>query len=110
MAHADFLRSKFTGALVGTGVGDAVGAGFEGMAPFDLQTIVAVLEERDVFRYTDDTHMMIGVAESLVAKGGFDGAHMAEVFASNYESEPWRGYGPGPPLLFRMFRPDYTQS
>ncbi len=104
MLPDDLLRSKFVGALIGTGVGDAVGAGFEGLAPFDLQTIETVLEERGVFRYTDDTHMMIGVAESLVAKEGFDGAHMTEVFTSNYEAEPWRGYGPGPPLLFRMFR------
>lgn len=104
MTAGDLLRSKFIGALTGTGVGDAVGAGFEGMAPFDLQTIETVLEERSVFRYTDDTHMMIGVAESLLAREGFDGAHMTEVFATNYEAEPWRGYGPGPPRLFRMFR------
>jgi len=101
---AESVRSKFLGALVGTGVGDALGAGFEGLAPFDLRTIEAVVGEREVLRYTDDTHMMIGVAESLVAKGGFDGEHMAEVFARNYEAEPWRGYGPGPPLIFRMLR------
>ncbi len=104
MLPDDLLRSKFIGALIGTGVGDAAGAGFEGLAPFDLQTIETVLKERDVFRYTDDTHMMIGLAESLVAREGFDGAHMMEVFASNYEAEPWRGYGPGPPRLFRMYR------
>lgn len=101
---AERVRSKFFGAFVGTGVGDALGAGFEGLAPFDLRTIEAVVEEREVFRYTDDTHMMIGVAESLAAKGGFDGEHMAEVFVRNYEAEPWRGYGPGPPLIFRMLR------
>ncbi len=101
---AESVRWKFLGALVGTGVGDALGAGFEGLSPFDLRTIEAVVGEREVLRYTDDTHMMIGVAESLAAKGGFDGEHMAGVFARNYEAEPWRGYGPGPPLIFRMLR------
>jgi poly(ADP-ribose) glycohydrolase ARH3 len=102
--HSDSLRAKFLGALVGTGVGDAVGAGFEGRPPFDSQLVESAIERKQVLRYTDDTHMMIGIAESLIEKGGFDGAHMADVFAQNYEAEPWRGYGPGPPVLFRMLR------
>ena len=53
-------------------------------------------------RYTDDTHMTIGMAESLVDRGRFDGAHMAQVFARNFNQEPWRGYGPGPPQVFRL--------
>jgi poly(ADP-ribose) glycohydrolase ARH3 len=55
-------------------------------------------------RYTDDTHMTIGVAESLVECGGFDGAHMAGRFIDNYSKEPWRGYGPGPPRVFRLIK------
>lgn len=53
-------------------------------------------------RYTDDTHMTIGVAESLIENCGFNGAHMAKRFANNYFKEPWRGYGPGPPRVFRL--------
>ena len=52
--------------------------------------------------YTDDTHMTIGVAESLLENKGFDGEHMAQTFIENYEAEPWRGYGPGPPRIFMM--------
>ena len=37
--------------------------------------------------------MMIGVAESLAAIGGFDGPDMARRFAENFEGH--RGYGPG---------------
>jgi poly(ADP-ribose) glycohydrolase ARH3 len=48
--------------------------------------------------------MTIGVAESLVENKGFNGEHMAQTFLRNYESEPWRGYGPGPPRIFRMIR------
>lgn len=43
--------------------------------------------------YTDDTQMMIGVAESLAACGGFDGADMARRFVENFD--PRRGYGAG---------------
>lgn len=52
--------------------------------------------------YTDDTHMTIGVAESLLECRGFDGTHMASRFVHNYAEEPWRGYGPGPPRVFRL--------
>ena len=55
-------------------------------------------------RYTDDTHMTIGMAESLVECGGFNGPHMAGRFVSNYLQEPWRGYGPGPPRVFKLIR------
>lgn len=100
--HTDLLRSKFLGALVGTAIGDALGAGFEGCEAADEGAILALAEERHVLRYTDDTHMMIGVAESLVAIRGFDGEHMSRRFIENYRHEPWRGYGPGPPRVFRM--------
>jgi len=98
------LRGKFLGALVGTAVGDAVGAGFEGRRAAETEAIEWAADRREILAYTDDTHMMIGMAESLVQKEGFDGEHMAHVFIRNYELEPWRGYGPGPPNIFRMIR------
>jgi poly(ADP-ribose) glycohydrolase ARH3 len=98
------LRAKFSGSLVGTAVGDAVGAGFEGRRVLESDVIGDLVARRELLAYTDDTHMMIGVAESLVQKEGFDGEHMARVFIKNYECEPWRGYGPGPPSVFRMIK------
>jgi len=98
------LKGKFIGALVGTAVGDAVGAGFEGRRAAEAEAIEWAADRREMLAYTDDTHMMIGMAESLVQKEGFDGEHMARVFIRNYEIEPWRGYGPGPPSIFRMIR------
>ncbi len=97
-------RLKFLGALVGTAVGDAVGAEFEGRHSAEPEAIKAVANQREVLVYTDDTHMMIGMAESLVSRRGFDGEHMALTFVRNYEREPWRGYGPGPPRVFRMIK------
>jgi len=98
------LKSKFLGALVGTGVGDALGAPFEGWPWVKPEVVEAVTERRKVLTYTDDTHMMIGVAESLVGIGGFNGEDMAQTFVRNYELEPFRGYGPGPPRIFRLIR------
>jgi len=98
------LKGKFLGALVGTAVGDAIGSGFEWQRVAELQAIEWAADRRELLAYTDDTHMMIGMAESLVQKEGFDGEHMAHVFIRNYEMEPWRGYGPGPPNVFRMIR------
>jgi poly(ADP-ribose) glycohydrolase ARH3 len=55
--------------MVGCAVGDALGAGC------------------GVFcgRWTDDTHMMIGVAESLISSKGFDGNHMAQTFVKKLQ-------------------------
>jgi len=102
------LKSKFVGSLVASGVGDAVGAGFEGWHVVEPGAIKAVADRRDVLTYTDDTHMMIGIAESLIENRGFDGEHMARTFVRNYEREPWRGYGPGPPRIFRLVRAGET--
>jgi len=94
------LRSKFVGCLVGSAVGDTLGSSFEGSWIFDLD----MEHEHFSGRWTDDTHMMIGVAESLIEKGGFDGSHVAQTFIRNYEDEPWRGYAYGPPQVFRWIR------
>jgi len=78
------LQSQFIGSLIGTALGDSLGEGHG--------------------RYTDDTAMTIGVAESLIASRGFDADHMARTFARNHAVEPWRGYGFGPPMIFKMMR------
>jgi poly(ADP-ribose) glycohydrolase ARH3 len=93
------LRSKFVGCLVGSAVGDALGSSLEGLRIPELK-----IEEGFSGRWTDDTHMMIGVAESLVEKKGFDGSHMAQTFIRNYEHEPWRGYAYGPPRVFKWIK------
>ena len=98
------LRSKILGSLMGTGVGDALGASLEGWRRVDEAEIRALAEKRPTLTYTDDTHMMIGVAESLIESKGFDGEHMTGRFMENYSREPFRGYGPGPPRVFRLIR------
>lgn len=100
----DILQLKFRGCLVGLALGDALGAPFEGARAVSRAEVYAAAERRKILRYTDDTHMAIGVAESLIACRGFDGSHMADTFVRNYEREPWRGYGPGPPRVFQRIK------
>jgi len=98
------LRSKFLGSLIGTAVGDALGASLEGWHMVDYNEVQALAEKRSLLIYTDDTHMAIGVAESLIENKGFNGEHMTNTFIRNYDLEPYRGYGPGPPRIFRMIK------
>lgn len=98
------LKSKFLGSLVGAAIGDGLGSWREGGKMARKGEIEYLSEKVKSLTYTDDTHMTIGVAESLIENKGFNGKHMAQTFIINYEAEPWRGYGPGPPRIFRMIR------
>ncbi len=104
MSSDESLRTRFRGALLGVAVGDGLGAPFEGTpsVPADELARLELEEEAGPLRYTDDTHMTIGLARSLLECGGFDGAHMATRFAADFSAEPWRGYGPGPPRVFAL--------
>ena len=68
-------RDRFLGCFLGQAIGDALGAPFEGI-PAD--TIfwgygkggdLLQIPSRTTLRYTDDTQMMIGVAETLLEHG-----------------------------------------
>jgi poly(ADP-ribose) glycohydrolase ARH3 len=99
------MKSKFIGALIGTAVGDASGAPLEGYSMDEVNSVCGGSDEVNSMcggsdtwemisgRYTDDTEMMIGVAESLIENKGFNGEDMALRFTENYD--PSRGYGPG---------------
>jgi poly(ADP-ribose) glycohydrolase ARH3 len=54
------------------------------------------------FRYTDDTAMAIGLAESIVRAKGIDQQNLGDTFALNFQREPWRGYAAGPPTIFSL--------
>lgn len=95
------LRGRFRGCLYGVALGDALGAPYEGRLSVPPERVAALDRDLGRLRYTDDTHMTIGVAESLIERDGFDGDHMARHLAKNFAAEPWRGYGPGPPKVFR---------
>lgn len=102
--HKGKLKSKFLGCLIGAAIGDGLGAWREGRRMAEKEDIASLAERVEELAYTDDTNMTIGVVESLIQSRGFDGEHMAQTFIKNYEAEPWRGYGPGPPKVFRMIK------
>ncbi len=102
--HKRKLKLKFLGCLIGAAIGDGLGSGQEGKGMAQSEKVESLVEKPEQLTYTDDTHMTIGVTESLVANKGFNGEHMAQTFLRNYETEPWRGYGPGPPRIFRMIK------
>lgn len=76
--------------MLSAALGDALGAGYGSGAEL---------------RYTDDAAMMIALAEHLLENyGEVDPLKLAWKFLEAYEAEPWRGYGPGPPRIFKMIR------
>lgn len=93
----DPILAKFIGCLVGTAIGDSLGARREGSP--------ASVESADLApRYTDDTALTIAVAESLAECRQFHYWHMAERFLKKYEQEPWRRYGHTLSRVFRLMR------
>ncbi|MBW1853502.1 MAG: ADP-ribosylglycohydrolase family protein [Deltaproteobacteria bacterium] len=92
------LKDKFIGSLLGTFAGDALGMPVEGYSHHTIKSqfnrACQMMEARlGKGTYTDDTEMMIAVAESLIACKGFNGPHMAQCFLDNFHLE--RGYGAG---------------
>jgi poly(ADP-ribose) glycohydrolase ARH3 len=94
------LRGKYLGGMIGSALGDAIGE----LAFFHphKETLCAHLEKLETYRYTDDTAMSIGIAESVVKTGCLDEQDLGETFRANFKCEPWRGYAPGPPTVFSM--------
>ncbi len=91
------------GALLGTFVGDALGMAYEGAAPDAIPERVE-MEEARLGRgtYTDDTQMMIAVAESLLEHGGVDQEGLGHAFLDAYDSR--RGYGSGTTEVLQLVR------
>lgn len=90
------------GALLGTFVGDALGMPFEGLPSSEIpQDLEMVAARRGRGTYTDDTQMMIALAESLIARGQVDEQHLAQAFQDAYD--PGRGYGGGTRRVLQLW-------
>ncbi len=100
-------EGRFAGALLGTFSGDALGMPFEGRTHRQIQKQVGRVDRMIHARlgagtYTDDTEMMIAVAESLMECRGFDGLDMARRFVDGFNPE--RGYGRGTVLALAQIK------
>lgn len=94
-------QDQFRGALLGTALGDAIGAPFEGRRTVARPDVEAWLASDAQLTWTDDTAMMLVLGRSLVSGDGMvDPQVLGDAFASAYHREPWRGYGAGPPRIF----------
>jgi poly(ADP-ribose) glycohydrolase ARH3 len=90
--------SRFSGCLLGSALGDAIGElAFHNT---NIERLSYKLEMVKELIYTDDTAMAIGIAESLLTKGYLDPEHLGETFQKNFHRESWRGYASGPPTIF----------
>jgi poly(ADP-ribose) glycohydrolase ARH3 len=94
------LWGKYLGCMLGSALGDAIGElAFRFPEEGRLRAAVAAAA---VLRYTDDTAMAIGLAESLIEKGKLDPHHLGQTLHRHFNREPWRGYASGPPFIFQL--------
>src|SRR4051812_20536366 len=102
------LPDRFRGCLLGLAVGDAVGSPFEGLDAYGIYTgfggarQIVAKPPVEVLTYTDDTQMMIAVAETLLRDGRIDEASLMAAFVENFEAG--RGYGQGARRLIETAR------
>jgi poly(ADP-ribose) glycohydrolase ARH3 len=94
------IKEKYLGGMVGSALGDAIGE--LAFLHCKKQDLCTQLDRSKQLRYTDDTAMSIGLAESILKTGCLDEQDLGETFRNNFGKEPWRGYASGPPALFSM--------
>jgi ADP-ribosyl-[dinitrogen reductase] hydrolase len=96
LVDQDALRDRYRGALVGSAVGDALGATLEFMSRADIAARYGTLRDivgggwlhLPVGEVTDDTQMALCIARSLAERGLFDGDDIAARFVGWYRSNP----------------------
>lgn len=99
---------QFAGCLLGQAVGDGLGAPYEGLPADTIYWMCGASVDLvknptgDILYYTDDTQMLIGVAETLVAHGRIVEEALCQAFASNYQ--PKRKYGAGARRVLKAMR------
>ena len=91
---AEHRNDAVAGALLGTFVGDALGMPYEGLSSTAVPPRLEMVEaRRGRGTYTDDTEMMIVLAESLLEYGFVNEERLSQAFLER--CDPSRGYGAG---------------
>ncbi|MBN1563443.1 MAG: ADP-ribosylglycohydrolase family protein [Anaerolineae bacterium] len=92
---------QFAGAMLGLMVGDAMGRPAKERTPAELEARPDIGEEMVGGFYTEDTEMMISVAEMLLTYARTDQNDLATRLGENLH--PMRGYNPGAlEVLYRL--------
>ncbi|CAH0559462.1 unnamed protein product [Brassicogethes aeneus] len=97
------MRSKFRGAMLGSLMGDCLGAPYEfcDITPGTKMQIQKYFDDlgdpnlkpQPFKKYTDDTAMLKSMAKFLIDKPEPDFNFLAKLFVKEFFSEPRRGYG-----------------
>ena len=100
------LEKKMIGCILGSAIGDAIGARFEGHPyyNFPIELLDSLFNDPNLIvgKYTDDTQMMKGILESLLKNKGLNGEDMAKTFVKNFDI--YRGYGVGTTRVLEAIR------
>ncbi|NUT37167.1 MAG: ADP-ribosylglycohydrolase family protein [Hamadaea sp.] len=88
-------RTAALDSLHGLALGDAFGQTWFRPEGGDADTLIAQRRpQRGPWQWTDDTAMALTVFRMLRERGEICQDELAERFASAYQSDPYRGYGP----------------
>jgi ADP-ribosylglycohydrolase len=86
-------RSRFRGSLLGLAAGDALGTTVEFSPPGTFEPLTDIVGGGPFNlkrgEWTDDTTMALCLAESLIAKSGFDPIHQLETYIRWYRDGHW---------------------
>ncbi len=93
MISQELLHDKFRGAILGCFLGDAFGAGFEGMSPERAVFHLDNLSKKFTRSYTDDTDMTLALGESIAESCEIDPEGIAKHFSLSCDLT--RGYAIG---------------
>lgn len=99
----DSWRARVRGCLLAGALGDAVGRPFEGRWAVSERAVGDVVSGAAPLTWTDDTSLMLALAEYLAGlqgPGDLDEHALARSFARAWRAEPQRGYGANPPRIF----------
>ena len=89
-----YSQDKVEGILLGTFLGDSIGAPFNGWLPEDIPPLDAnYIATHPPRTYTDDTQMSISVFEEMLENGCINQPSLVQRFLKRFS--PWRGYGGG---------------
>ena len=103
------LQNKFTGCIIGTAVGDALGAPFEGRripTGMTAKELLAGFRDLPTYpkgQYTDDTQLTIVLAESIIAKRAIDGPDITRRFSRLWERGTIIGAGGASSFAMREY-------